>query len=96
MSDEVGSWRPFTPEALAGLEVGTPVVVMTTEWRKGKRSYDFREGVLTRYAPSRGIVEVRFEEFDSWPPSGEFCETNVGYYLLLEIERMHEMTGWDA
>lgn len=88
---ESNGWKPFTPEELAELEPGEPVVAFTTEWRNGKRIEHYTEGNFRTYSPSRGIISLDLTS----TPDTDYCEGSVGRYKIPEHFELHGDFSYD-
>jgi len=86
-----GGWKAFTPEELAALTPGEPVVTFTTEWRNNKRIEHYREGIFQSYSPSRGIIALDL----LGTSDTDYCEGTVGRYEIPEHFELHGDFSYD-
>lgn len=85
--DEFATWKPIPPEELAEMKEGEPVVVLTTEWKRGKRLDHYEEANFRGYSAGRGLVRVDIPN-DLWNVT-EVCDANIGRCGIPEHEELH-------
>jgi hypothetical protein len=90
---DVGLWRSYSSDELAELKPYDKVYGLCEEWRDKKKTFIITEGYFVSYSSGRGIVELQSTESGC---SLSYCDRNVGALDRYEIERMHEMTGYDS
>jgi hypothetical protein len=88
------AWKAISPEGLAAMEPGSPVVIFSTEWKEGKRLTHYQEAKFVRYSQGRGIVTV--ESRGDFESEILVCDTNVGRWTVIQIEEMHLYSGYDS